>query len=204
MVHPASYTRGVSNARVVVLIPLKGFGVAKERLSLTLTDPERSDLARSMADVVVGAGGDLPVVVITDDGDVARWADQRGARLLYRPARGLNDAVQHAVATLATEGIDRVVVAHGDLPLASGLDDIGAFEGITLVPDRHRDGTNVLCVPAAAGFRFAYGPGSFTRHVAEAERLGLPRRVVADSALGWDIDHPDDLAELQSYLLTEH
>jgi len=48
-------------------------------------------------------------------------------------------------------------------------------------------------VPATAGFRFAYGPGSFVRHTAEAARLGLSLRVVRDAALGWDVDVPDDL-----------
>ncbi len=36
------------------------------------------------------------------------------------------------------------------------------------MPDRHDDGTNVIALPAALGFRFAYGPGSFRHHVAEA------------------------------------
>ena len=64
------------------------------------------------------------------------------------------------------------------------------------MPDRREDGTNVLVVPAACGFEFAYGPGSFARHVAEAERLGLAVRAVRDSRLGWDVDLPEDLEGL--------
>jgi 2-phospho-L-lactate guanylyltransferase len=84
-------------------------------------------------------------------------------------------------------------VAHGDLPRARGLADLAGGEGATLVPDRRRDGTNVAVVPAGAGFRFSYGPGSFARHVAEAERLGLPVRVVDDPRLAFDVDWPADL-----------
>ncbi|MEZ5177887.1 MAG: hypothetical protein R2746_06270 [Acidimicrobiales bacterium] len=62
-----------------------------------------------------------------------------------------------------------------------------------LVPDRRADGTNVIALPTASGFRFRYGPGSFARHQAEARRLGLPVEVRADAALGWDVDVPDDL-----------
>ena len=64
---------------------------------------------------------------------------------------------------------------------------------MTLVPDRHDDGTNVACVPSGAGFRFHYGPGSFARHRAEARRLGLPWRVVRDPELTWDVDVPGDI-----------
>ena len=86
-----------------------------------------------------------------------------------------------------------MIVAHADLPLASSLAFLADGDGVTLVPDRREDGTNVACVPSAAGFRFAYGPGSFDRHKAETDRLGLALRVVRDPALGWDVDVPDDL-----------
>jgi 2-phospho-L-lactate guanylyltransferase (CobY/MobA/RfbA family) len=64
---------------------------------------------------------------------------------------------------------------------------------VTLVPDRHGDGTNVACVPTEAGFRFSYGAGSCARHELEALRLRLPVRVVPDVRLGWDVDRPADL-----------
>ena len=67
---------------------------------------------------------------------------------------------------------------------------------MVVVPDRHGDGTNVLLVPTGAGFEFAYGPGSFAAHLAEAERLGLPVEVVHDDDLAWDIDTPEDLTVL--------
>jgi 2-phospho-L-lactate guanylyltransferase len=68
------------------------------------------------------------------------------------------------------------------------------FPGVTIVPDRRRDGTNVIAVPPSAGFVFSYGSGSFARHLDEARRLDLPVRVVHSSPLAWDVDVPDDLA----------
>jgi 2-phospho-L-lactate guanylyltransferase len=62
------------------------------------------------------------------------------------------------------------------------------------VPDRFRDGTNVIAVPAGGGFRFSYGPGSFERHRAEAARRDLPVVVVEDERLAADVDLPSDLA----------
>jgi len=86
-------------------------------------------------------------------------------------------------------------VAHADLPQATGLAELAGTPGdpVTLVPDRDDDGTNVAVVPASAGFRFAYGPGSFARHSEEARRLGLGPRVLRRADLAWDVDEPDDL-----------
>ena len=39
---------------VAVLIPVKGFGAAKERLVGTLDDEARADLARRMAEAEIG------------------------------------------------------------------------------------------------------------------------------------------------------
>ena len=67
---------------------------------------------------------------------------------------------------------------------------------VALVPCHRDDGTPVLSVPTADEFRFAYGPGSFRRHAAEARRLGLAVRVVRDRDLAFDVDLPDDLVDL--------
>ena len=151
-----------------------------------------------MATRVVHVGGRLPVAVVCDDAAVADWAAQLGAAVIWEPGRGLNGAVQHGVTQLGREGARTVVVAAGDLPLANDLRWVARFPGVTIVPDRHHDGTNVIAVPTAADFTFAYGPGSFARHLEEARRLGLPTRVVHGSPLAWDVDVPDDLAVLPS------
>jgi 2-phospho-L-lactate guanylyltransferase len=173
---------------------VKRFGAAKLRLAPALDAGEREALARSMASTVVAAAAPLPVWVVCDDPDVAAWATGAGAGVLWKPGRGLNGAVNEGVADLAGAGVAAVIVAHADLPLATDLGWVGRFEGVTLVPDRRDDGTNVACVPAGSGFTFAYGPGSFRRHAAEAERVGLPLRVCRERRLGWDVDLPGDLA----------
>lgn len=187
---------------MLVLVPVKAFGRAKLRLAAVLDASARARLAREMAARVLAAAGPLPVAVVCDDDEVADWATGQGARVLWRPGHGLNGAVNDAVATLAAEGIARVVVAHADLPLATGFDEVLEGDGVTLVPDRHDDGTNVAAVPTGAGFRFAYGPGSFGRHTAEAERLALPLTIVRPARLTWDVDVPADL-ELPAGVPTE-
>ena len=146
-----------------------------------------------MAARVLDAAAPLPVAVVCDDNDVADWARERGALVVWEPGRGLNGAVEAGVDHLRLAGVTQITVSHADLPMASGLAEVGTAPGITLVPDRYRNGTNVIALPVDAGFRFSYGPGSFARHHAEAERLGLPFRVLDLPDLAWDIDEPADV-----------
>jgi 2-phospho-L-lactate guanylyltransferase len=178
---------------VAVVIPVKAFSRAKRRLEPVLDAAGRAELARTMAATVVRAAHPLRTLVVCDDDEVRTWALAQGAEVVWTPGLGLNGAVGAAVDQLAAEGVERVVVAHADLPLATDLGWVAAGEGVTLVPDRHGDGTNVACLPTGSGFTFAYGPGSCALHEAEARRLGLAVRVVPDARLGWDVDRPDDL-----------
>ena len=188
--------RGGGLGPEVVLVPVKAFHQAKKRLGPALADAERIALVRAMASHVVSACAPLPVAVVCDDDEVARWATDLGAAVMWEPGQGLNGAVRAGVERLARDGAHWVTIAHGDLPRARGLGVLPPFEGVTLVPDRRDDGTNVLRLPAGCDFRFAYGPGSFRAHRAEAARLGLPVRVLRDPDLAYDVDWPADVAEL--------
>lgn len=178
---------------VAVLVPVKTFSEAKLRLAPALDPAHRAELARVMATHVVTSTAPLPTAVVCDDAEVAEWARDLGALVVWEPERGLNRAVEAGVARLAAGGARRVVVAHADLPRAGRLAWVARFAGVTLVPDQYDNGTNVICVPGDAGFTFSYGPGSFARHGAEALRLGLPLRVVREPSLSHDVDLPADL-----------
>lgn len=186
-----------------VLVPVKAFGQAKARLAPVLDPPSRAELARLMAEVVLRAAHPFPTAVVCDDDGVAEWATGLGAEVVFRPGRGLNGAVEDGVAHLVASGASQVVVAHADLPLAQDLAEVCSFDGITLVPDRHDDGTNVLCLPASAApdFSFAYGSGSCARHQTEAERTGAPVRRLQHARLGWDVDRPADLEHSEVHAL---
>jgi len=178
---------------VAVLVPVKSFTEAKLRLAPALPPLARAELALAMASHVLAAARPLPTAVVCDDTDVAAWARQERALVIWEPERGLNRAVEAGVERLRGAGARRVIVAHGDLPLAAGLAWVARFPGVTVVPDRESNGTNVICVPADAAFTFSYGPGSFARHTAEALRRGLPLRVVREHGLAHDVDTPADL-----------
>lgn len=176
-----------------MVVPVKSFTEAKGRLAGTVDPARRQALSKRMAAGVVAAAAPLPVWVVCHDHAVARWAIDVGARVLWRSRSGLNNAVTAAVDALGRMGFDTVIVAHGDLPLARSLAWVAEADGVTIVPDRRGLGTNVMAVPTGVGFRFAYGEDSAPLHRAEAERLGLPVRLIDDDALGWDVDVADDL-----------
>jgi 2-phospho-L-lactate guanylyltransferase len=180
-----------------VLLPVKAFRASKLRLAAVLHPDQRIRLARHLASHVAQAAHDLPLWIVCDDDEVAEWAGGLQARPIWSPAKGLNAAVTDGVRALAEEGFDQVIVAHADLPLAVDLRPVAEFPGVTLVPDRREDGTNVICLPTTAGFRFHYGPSSYRRHREEAQRRGLEVRVLHDPALSFDLDTPSDLEQLQ-------
>jgi len=178
---------------VVVLVPVKAFADAKARLAPVLSSSERQALSRWTAERVVAAAGELPVFVACDDQAVATWAVDHGATVLWHPGVGLNAAVHDSVAELRERGVQHVIVTHGDLPRPTALAAVAHPGTITLVPDASDDGTNVVALPTSVPFAFAYGAGSFRRHLAQALACGVPVAVRRDPLLAIDIDYPSDL-----------
>src|SRR5258705_13597346 len=121
---------------VAVLVPVKAFALAKARLAPALDADDRASLARSMADRVLAAARSLPVTVACDDDEVATWARASGAEVAWTPGTDLNGAVTAGVAALAAKGVDRVIVAHADLPDADDLSPVAGGGGVVAVPHR--------------------------------------------------------------------
>jgi 2-phospho-L-lactate guanylyltransferase len=176
-----------------VLMPVKAFTAAKGRLSVILDRFSRADLARWLAGRVVAAAGELPTFIACDDDEVASWADEHGAEVLWSPGLGLNGAVDAGRATIAGKGFAHVVIAHSDLPLAHDLAPLAVPDTVVIVPDRRRDGTNVIAMPVGIELPAAYGGGSFRRHVAAAMATGCRIEVRPDQRLSLDVDTPADL-----------
>jgi 2-phospho-L-lactate guanylyltransferase len=179
--------------RSAFLVPVKQFGAAKGRLATRLDREARAHLARWLASGVVAAAGEAPVHVVCDDPDVAAWAESIGCHVLWTPATGLNGAVAAGCDALAAAGFDHVAICHADLPRPGALTTVLEPDTIVLVPDRRRDGTNVVARPLHVALAPSYGPGSFRRHLAAALATGVRVRVSPHPELSLDVDHPDDL-----------
>jgi len=181
-----------------VVIPVRAFALGKARLTAHLDDETRAALARTLADRVGAASGELPTVVVSSAADVRDWARKRGLDVVDDPGT-LDEAATTGRAWVEARGCARAVVAHADLPFARTLAPLTRDGGrpiVAVVPCHRDDGTTVISVPVGVPFGFAYGPGSFRRHAAEARRLGLGFRVVRDADLAFDVDIPADLGRL--------
>lgn len=177
---------------IAALVPIKGFHAAKARLAPVLGESDRERLARWMATRVVEALRPIPTFVACDDEVVAEWAETLGAGVLWGPGLGLNGAIDVGVTTLAGKGAEHVVIAHGDLPRPEALPDVAVADAIVLVPDRRRDGTNVIARPTAVELPAEYGAGSFRRHLDAALATTSAVQVRRDPYLSIDVDTVDD------------
>lgn len=182
--------------RLAVVIPVKSFTMAKGRLADTLNAAERAQLAQTCAETVVRAALPLSTFVVCSDPAVAAWATTLGATPVDCQTPGLDIAVAAGRLAAQAHGAEHIVVAHADLPLATDFEHVVRAGKVTFVPDRHRDGTNVLAFPADSKFSTAYGPGSFDNHIQIAIDAGLDYEIIVDETLELDLDTADDLGEL--------
>lgn len=194
------------------VVPLKGFASAKQRLAGVLDDSERQRLAQAMiADVlaVLSAHPDISGVVLVADEPAAEWLARYHDVTLLREAelgvRGLNAILSAALDRLARQGVDEVMVLHGDVPLVSSADiDIllqahrrQAADGAVGVTDRDGVGTNALVVRLPLAWPLAFGIGSWRQHQRNAEAAGVRLTAVDAPGLQHDVDLPADLLAIQ-------
>lgn len=180
--------------RLAVLVPVKRFAAAKRRLAGVLSDTDRARLAEWMASRVLEVVAEVPTFVACDDDAVAAWARECGATVVWGAGLGLNGAVDDGVAHVAAAGFDHVLISHADLARPSPLLSVARPGTVTLVPDRRRDGTNVMSFPIAHPLAASYGGGSFERHLSQALTLEVVTEVRTDVDLSLDLDTADDLA----------
>jgi 2-phospho-L-lactate/phosphoenolpyruvate guanylyltransferase len=194
--------------QVAVLVPVKRFTAAKGRLRGTLEAADRARFAKWMATGVLEAVRGHATFVACDDDEVAEWAETQGAHIIWGRGLGLNGAVDDGIEQIAKLDFAHVTVAHADLPRPGNLASVAREHCVTLVPDRRRDGTNVMSFPTASPLRASYGGGSFGRHLAQALAYakssaefgaefgagsGPSLEVRSDVDLSLDLDTPDDL-----------
>ncbi|MBI5669423.1 MAG: 2-phospho-L-lactate guanylyltransferase [Chloroflexi bacterium] len=190
------------------IIPVKPFNRAKSRLSSVLTPAERQELAESMLRHVLQTIRDVPQVmgtlVISRDGKALSIAREYGARTVVESgAPELNDALMRATQVVARWKGSAALILPADLPLLAPEDiacilEMGQMERtVVIATDQHHDGTNALFVRPPGLISYAYGAGSYQRHLDMARLVGAEVKLYESQRLMLDIDMPDDLAAYQ-------
>ena len=178
---------------IPLVIPIKSFRHAKNRLADRLDAEARAELAQKMAETVIEAANPFRIFVACEDSEVKTWALDLGVQIISCEGLGLNGSVEKAAQELLQAGNKEMIVAHSDLPKASSFLSVLGDTQITIVPDRHQLGTNVIRIPLDKGFVFQYGKNSFQKHQDEARRLNLDFFILKEASLMLDIDLPEDL-----------
>ncbi|PYS53750.1 MAG: 2-phospho-L-lactate guanylyltransferase [Acidobacteria bacterium] len=184
-----------------VLLPVKDFRSAKQRLSSVLDADSRLGLARAMlADVLkvlsLSRLADR-VVVFTAADEVIRMARSYGFDVeIEKVVEGHSAAVNRMVLELSASA-SRILAIAADLPkLSAGDVDFvldAAAEPITLVPSRDGTGTNGVIFVPPARITMEYGEGSFSRHRSKAAAAGQGAGILNVPGIAFDMDTPEDL-----------
>src|SRR4029077_15663096 len=149
---------------VVVLV--KDFDSAKQRLGPALDPPQRRALARRNASRAIRAAGAAEHrLVVAGSEEAAALAVELGAEVLIEPRQeGQNVAAQRGIARAAESGADAVLLLSSDLPLVTkkSVRDLLREASrlvppvVVAVPAAGRGGTNALYLrpPRAIGLHF--------------------------------------------------
>ncbi|WP_372782514.1 2-phospho-L-lactate guanylyltransferase [Litorivivens sp.] len=194
-----------------VFIPLKDFVKAKQRLSGFLSPSERRCLFQAMVedvlDVLTQVSSLERIILLSDDPAATLLAEHYGIDCWSEKAlgaTGLNPVINAAVNSVVGQ-VDAAMVVHGDLPLATQEEweevlavhrQIVNPNKLTLVTDRHCDGSNVVVCSPPGALAYEYGPESCHHHRQQAQDNGLVVEILELQGLSRDVDDGDDLLEL--------
>ena len=185
-------------------MPHRGLEAAKTRLAPSLSPEERIMLASQLLQRVLKVARQVAddVEVISPSRSLAEIVEPSGARLAVQRGLGLNEGLEQARFQALMDGVETLIILHGDLPnlqpedITTLLDALpGADDAaVTIAPDRAGTGTNGLVLRPPGVIPFRFGVGSFAAHVEEVARVGVPLVAVNRAGLAFDLDTPEDLA----------
>jgi 2-phospho-L-lactate/phosphoenolpyruvate guanylyltransferase len=185
-----------------ILVPFKA-GPAKSRLSPAMPPSQRKAFAyMTLLEVLVavkGAGLLRRCYVVSSDDLALSLASSSGAKGIREPSdRGVNQAVAWGMSRAKAS---EFMIIPSDLPTLAPEEvrraiSLKAVADVVLAPSRVFDGTNLLVISAARPVDLSYDEDSFWNHLRSAARKGLRLAVCTFPGFVFDVDSPEDFAEL--------
>lgn len=177
-----NYREGL--VEVHAIVPVKTLTLAKTRLAPVLDPTERARFSVAMLVDVLEALRKVKklhsVTVVSADRSVRKIAWLHGATLLWEgKSRGLNTAVRLAIRDSKFKGASAALIMPADIPLVTSREilnflDHAAGYAVALNPSKDGTGTNALLMHPPGIIRPVFGRNSFQKHLALANRQGLP------------------------------
>lgn len=192
---------------VWVVVLVKDFDQAKQRLRPALDPGQRRELARENARLALAAAraGDR-VLAVCGSQAAADLAGSTGTEVLVeeRPA-GQNPAARLGIAHAAARGAAAVLLLSSDLPLvnrrtiATMLAAARRHDGPTVLaaPATGRGGTNALYLRPPDAIDLHFGDDSLAKFERDARSRDVRFTLHESPRLALDLDEPTDLEELR-------
>ncbi len=188
-----------------LVIPVKSLRDGKTRLASALDPVQRREFMDRLLVHTLDQAAQFPglerTLVVSACSETRIRASALGAHVLNESGRGLNAALKLAHDNLQQRSTTQMLVVPCDLPLLGSedlryLSRLAMSEAIAIAPDRRERGTNGLCFDSSLDFSFEFGPDSYARHKHNARRMQRDHAAVISPGLAFDVDTPDDLAEM--------
>ena len=192
---------------IFAVLPVKNPQNAKQRLQGFLSASERETLARILFRqtllALCHAKGIDQVAVATNDLEVAEQARRSGSLVFPEEEQLSHSASADAACLQAMKlGATTVLLVPIDVPLATPAHfsqlSAAARPGLIVVPSADGTGTNALARTPPDVIESRFGPGSCVAHMEQARSKGVHAEVLRLPGLMFDIDTPEDVAELLS------
>jgi 2-phospho-L-lactate guanylyltransferase len=189
--------------RPALIIPIKSYRRAKQRLESLLTEEEREHLARTMADDVlrtVSRLSEYTRLVVSDDLEVLALARGFGLEAIEdQLSQGQSAAVRQGFESAAARGFSTAATIPGDVPGVSQeeLREFCEFNPeveVLLSPDWEAYGTNGLRLIPPDAIELRFGEDSLRLHRAEAAQHNRSFEVKRFDGLACDLDRPADIS----------
>jgi 2-phospho-L-lactate guanylyltransferase len=197
-----------------VVVPVKPLRRSKSKLTNVLSEDERTLLNFQMYEntlkVLTQIKVPHQVLVVSKDSSVLSLARSFKAKTLQEDGEsGLNLALKKSIQVIKAYSAQKVMVLPADLPFLNQEDLEGVMKYevdapfMLISPDRKLSGTNLLYISPPDLIEFSFGPGSFERHVRQAQAHNATIEVRKFSGSDLDIDSPEDLELFKKLIVFE-
>jgi 2-phospho-L-lactate guanylyltransferase len=198
-----------------VIVPVKPLRRSKSKLTNVLSEEERAVLNLNMYENTLKALKDISiphqVLVVSKDSSVLSLARSYKTKTLQEDGEsGLNLALKKSIQVVKAYSAQSVLILPADLPFITKEDIEGVMNYIEdkpfmlISPDRKMNGTNLLFMSPPDLIDFSFGPGSFERHVRQAQAQNVHIEVRKFDGVELDIDSPEDLELFQKLMSYEN
>jgi len=196
-----------ARAPVWVVVLVKDFSDAKQRLRPALGVDQRLELARENARLALAAAraGDRTLAVCGSEA-AAEVARLGGAEVLLESSpSGQNPAARLGIEHAASQGAAAVLLLSSDLPLVNRRTVAGMLASarrlrppaVVAAPATGRGGTNALYLSPPDAIDMHFGDDSLAEFGRAAVSRGARFQLFDSPRLALDLDEPADLAELK-------